>query len=205
MLFIIVDKISFAVHVKQGFNGPRFIHLSNRVWLATIICCWCSCHWYKNIKYCNYKYTNNFLQHWGREDDVQVFMGMPKCECQKMQVFTYCVFFLTHGVVTLEKKLPFHCEWGFLIWFFSVIVFSDCVFLLTGCVCLCFPLLAMSPAALPHCTNVTATAAVATGAQITERASFGSRKREAGGPVSGCPPKVALSRQQFGLLQHRPK
>jgi len=69
---------------------------------------------------------------------------------------------------------------------------------------LCFPLLAVSRATLPHCTNATA-AAVATGVQITERASFGSRKREAGGPVSGCPPKVALSRQQFGLLQHRPK
>jgi len=35
------------------------------------------------------------------------FMGMSKCECQKMQVFAYCVFFLTHGVVTLEKTTSF--------------------------------------------------------------------------------------------------
>ncbi|XP_034241872.1 calmodulin-binding transcription activator 1 isoform X4 [Thrips palmi] len=47
---------------------------------------------------------------------------------------------------------------------------------------------------------------VSTGQVVADRTSFGSRKREAVGPVGvpGCPPKVALSRN-FGLIQHRSK
>ncbi|KAK3913293.1 Calmodulin-binding transcription activator 1, partial [Frankliniella fusca] len=45
---------------------------------------------------------------------------------------------------------------------------------------------------------------VSSGQVVADRTSFGSRKREAVGPVGvpGCPPKVALSRN-FGVLQHR--
>lgn len=104
----------------------------------------------------------------------------------------------------LWRKLSFHLSESFLSGCFLSSCFLIVSLSLTCCFSVCFPLLAMSPAMLPCCTNATA-AAVAAGMQITERTSFGSRKREAGGPVSGCPPKVALSRQQFGLLQHRPK
>ncbi|XP_052124289.1 calmodulin-binding transcription activator 1 isoform X3 [Frankliniella occidentalis] len=47
---------------------------------------------------------------------------------------------------------------------------------------------------------------VSSGQVVADRTSFGSRKREAVGPVSvpGCPPKVALSRN-FVVLQHRSK
>lgn len=103
-----------------------------------------------------------------------------------------------------KNNFLFTLNEGFLSGCFLSSCFLIVSLSLTCCFSVCFPLLAMSPATLPHCTNATATAVTA-GTQITERTSFGSRKREAGGPVSGCPPKVALSRQQFGLLQHRPK